>query len=135
MTLKCRCKIFKRKYSCCYQFEPVEINDMRDSCFLRDNWEHGINLLNEIVLGALSSCVHSSAKQTKNHKRTNNHATLRLKGKRVCKDMFIFAYAFSIKRYDLIRGQLNSTGVDLKFNGHCKKQNNKVFLKIKFPQS
>ena len=134
MTLKCRCKIFKRKYSCCYQFEPVEINDMRD-CFLRDNWEHGINLLNEIVLGALSSCVHSSAKQTKNQKRTNNHATLRLKGKRVCKDMFIFAYAFSIKRYDLIRGQLNSTGVDLKFNGHCKKQNNKVFLKIKFPQS
>ncbi len=91
MTLKCRCKIFKRKYSCCYQFEPVEINDMRD-CFLRDNWEHGKNLLNDIVLGALSSCVHSSAKQTKNQKRTNNHATLRLKGKRVCKDMFIFAY-------------------------------------------
>jgi hypothetical protein len=61
----------------------VKINDMRDNCALRDSWENGINLLNELILGALNTCVHKSEKHSKNESRINNHATLRLHGKRV----------------------------------------------------
>ena len=57
MTEKCKCKIYRNRFSCCYQFEPQVINDMRDSCSLRDSWERGINLLNELVLGALNSNI------------------------------------------------------------------------------
>ena len=85
---------------------------MRDNCALRDSTENGINLLNELVLGALKTCVHNSEKHSKNESRINNHATLRLHGKRVSKDMFIFAHSFSFKRYDRIRNQLNLTGVE-----------------------
>ena len=58
--------------------------------------------------------------------RINNHASLRLNGKRVCKKMFIFAYAFSSKRYDRLRNQMNSIGVDLKYNGHMKNTYNQL---------
>jgi hypothetical protein len=126
MSEKCKCNLYKKKFSCCYYFEPKFINDMRDNCALRDSWENGINLLNELVLGALNTCVHNSEKHSKNESRINNHATLRLHGKRVCKDMFIFAHSFSIKRYDRIRNQLNLTGVELTYHGNFKNIYNKI---------
>jgi len=112
MSETCKCNLCKKKLCCCYYFEPQFINYMRDNCALRDSTENGINLLNELVLGALKTCVHNSEKHSKNESRINNHATLRLHGKRVSKDMFIFAHSFSFKRYDRIRNQLNLTGVE-----------------------
>ena len=38
----------------------------------------------------------------------------------------IFAYAFSVKRCDHLSAKLNTTGVELKLNGRCKNQNNKI---------
>ena len=43
--------------------------------------------------------------------------------------MFIFAFAFIIKRYDLLRMRLNNHGVDLVFHGKLDNQVNSLGLK------
>lgn len=67
----------------------------------------------------------------KETKRKKNRAHFLLNGKNVCRDMFIFSYSISPKRYDLIRKRLNENGVDLMYHGNLKNQHNttNVFVK------
>jgi hypothetical protein len=97
---------------------------LRNSCLLRDTYDKGIYLLNALVLGALNACVNINEKLNENKNRKKNRAHLRLGGKTVCRKMFIFAYAFTIKRYDLLRMRLNNHGVDLVFHGKISNQFN-----------
>ena len=35
MSEKCKCNLYKKKFSCCYYFEPQLINDMRDTICIK----------------------------------------------------------------------------------------------------
>ncbi len=59
MLQSCGCKKGPKKNSCSNYFKPLGIDQMRDDCELRDTWEKGINLLNELILGQLL-WIHSS---------------------------------------------------------------------------
>ena len=85
---------------------------MRKSCILRETYYKVISRLNELVLGALKACVNMNEKLNENNNRKKNRAHFLLNGKTVCRKMFIFAFAFTIKRYDLLRMRLNNHGVD-----------------------
>ena len=74
----------------CYKFKPIQIDDLRNSCLLRDTYDKGINLLNELVLGALKACVNINEKLNENE----NRAHLHLNGKTVCRKMFIFICSY-----------------------------------------
>ena len=126
MTKTCSCCWFKKKYACCYNFKPIEIQEMRDSCAFRDHWHDGINLLNELVLGSIGSSVHANYLNDRCNIRINKHASLYLMGKRICKLMFIFAHNFTIKRYDLIRKRFNQYGFSLQYHGNMGNQNNSI---------
>ena len=69
MKKKCDCKKFIKKYSCCYEFKPIQIDDMRNSCILRETYDKLINLLNELVLGALNACVNMNEKFNEKYNR------------------------------------------------------------------
>jgi hypothetical protein len=99
MTDTCKCKKYNKKHPCSSYFKPFAINELRQSCLLRDTWEGGVNLLNELVLGSLNCCVHSSVLNARKIERINNHSVYRLRGRIVCLKIFLFAHAFSFKRY------------------------------------
>jgi hypothetical protein len=67
-------------YSCYYKFKPIQIDDLRNSCKLRDTYDKGINLFNELALGALNACLNINEKLNENKNRKNNRAHLRSNG-------------------------------------------------------
>jgi hypothetical protein len=89
MKKKCDCKKFKKKFSCCYKFKPIKIDDSRNSCLLIDTYDKGINQLNELVLGALNACVNINEKLNENKNRKKNRTHLRFNGKTVCRKVRI----------------------------------------------
>ena len=124
MIATCKCKKGTKGKPCSFSFKPNEVNEIRESCILRDSWEKGINLLNELVLGALNCCVRSSDINSKRNSRINNHSMYRLRDQVVCLKMFLFAHAFSSKRYKNLRKRLNASGVELEYSGHMNNKNN-----------
>lgn len=109
----CKCSLGVGKKACSYQFTLEEISGQREYCLSLERSELDLVVLSQFqALG--KDTVSKSSKESKHTK----YIEFCFKGKRICRDTFIFLYTLSQKRYRNLLEHFCKFGLVLREHGN-----------------